>query len=416
MKNLKAYRYRLKPTKDQVAEFNQHFGAVRFVKNWSITLRSRYYKMFGKGVSSRRIQDQLVKKKSLPKWSWLNEVNSQALLSALKDVDTAFTNFFKHGANYPRFKRKYDSHQSFSAPQHVSVLDKQVKLPKIGLVSFVQHRELPEGKIKTCTVSRNATGKYHISILLEREQNDIIPSLITEAESIGGDLGIKSFLTLSDGTVITNPRFLQTSLEKLRKAQRLFSRMKKGSKRRAKQKLAVAKLHEAVANARKDFHHQITHWIAVKNHATTYIGEDLAVSNMIKNPKLSRHIADVGWGMFDVLLTYKLRENGKNYIKIDRFAPSSKECRVCHTKHTELKLGDRVFVCPSCGHTEDRDSHAAKNIKRFGLQQTSEQAGIACGVKCSSRTKLVRTSVRAKGATSVLHRSPEAHARVGNPT
>lgn len=402
MKTLKAYRYRLKPTKDQVTEFNQHFGAVRFVKNWSIALRSRYYRRFGKGVSSRRIQDQLVKKKSLPKWSWLNEVNSQALLSALKDVDTAFTNFFKYGAKYPRFKRKYDSHQSFSAPQHVSVLDKQVKLPKIGLVNFVLHRELPEGKIKTCTISRNATGKYHISILLEREQNDIIPTAITEQESIGGDLGISSFLTLSDGTVIANPRFLQQALVQLRKAQRLLSRMKKGSKRRAKQKLIVARLHEAVANARKDFHHQITHWIAVKNH------------------KLSRHIADVGWGMFDGFLSYKMKENGKNYIKIDRFSPSSKECRVCHTKHTELKLSDRVFVCPSCGHTEDRDTHAAKNIKRFGLQQAdrllsdsndSEQAGIACGVKCSSRTQLARTSVRAKGATSVLHRSPEAHAR-----
>lgn len=411
MKTLKAYHYRLKPNASQVAEFNQHFGSVRFVKNWAIALRSRYYRRFGKGVSSRRIQDQLVKKKSLPKWSWLNEVNSQALLSALKDVDTAFTNFFKYGAKYPRFKRKYDSHQSFSAPQHVSVLDKQVKLPKIGLVNFVQHRELPEGKIKTCTISRNATGKYHISILLEREQNDIIPTAITEQESIGGDLGIKSFLTLSDGTVIANPRFLQQALVQLRKAQRLLSRMKKGSKRRAKQKLVVAKLHEAVANARKDFHHQITHWIAVKNHATTYFGEDLAVINLIKNHKLSRHIADVGWGMFDGFLSYKMKENGKNYIKIDRFLPSSKECRKCHTKHTELKLSDRVFVCPNCGHTEDRDTHAAKNIKRFGLQQTSEQAGIACGVKCSSSAIRVRTRAGAKGATSVLHRSPEAHAR-----
>ena len=138
-----------------------------------------------------------------------------------------------------------------------------VKLPKIGLVNFVQHRELPEGKIKTCTVSRNATGKYFISILLEKEQNDIIPTAITEEESIGGDLGISRFLTLSDGTVIANPRFLQQALAKLRKAQRLLSRMKKGSKRRAKQKLIVARLHESVANARKDFHHQITNQIAV---------------------------------------------------------------------------------------------------------------------------------------------------------
>jgi putative transposase len=416
MKTLKAYKYRLKPNADQLVQINQHFGSVRFVKNWAIALRSRYYKIFGKSISSRRIQDQLVKKKSLPKWAWLNDVNSQSLLSALKDVDTAFTNFFKHGTKYPRFKKKYDSHQSYSAPQHVAVLDNQVKLPKIGLVRFVKHRELPEGKIKTCTISRNATGKFFISILLEKEVNDIIPCVITESETVAGDLGVKSFLTLSDGTVIPNPRFLQTSLEKLRKAQRLLSRMKKGSKRRAKQRIVVARLHEHVANARKDFHHKLTHYFAVKSHATTYVGEDLMVKNMIKNPKLSRHITDVGWGMFDVFMTYKMRENGKNYIKIDTFTPSSKECRMCHTKHTELKLSDRVFVCPACGHTEDRDLHAAINIKRFGLQQISEQVGITCGVKCSSRTKLSRSSVRARDVTTSLHRSPEAHARVGNPT
>jgi putative transposase len=403
MKTLKAYQYRLKPNADQMMQINQHFGCVRFVKNWAIALRSRYYKMFGKGVSSRRIQDQLVKKKSLPKWAWLNEVNSQALLSALKDVDTAFTNFFKHGANYPRFKKKYDSHQSYSAPQHVAVSErqvKQVKLPKIGLVDFVQHRQLPEGKIKTCTISRNATGKYFISILLEREQNDIIPAMVSEDQTLAGDLGISHFLTLSDGNKIDNPRFLQTSLSKLRKAQRKFSRMKKGSKQRAKQKIVVAKLHEHVANARKDFHHQVTNQIAVKNHATTYIGENLAVSNMIKNPKLSRHIADVGWGMFDVFLTYKMKENGKNYIKIDRFAPSSKTCTHCGHLHQDLKCSDRVFTCPSCGQSEDRDFAASINIKRFGLQQVSEQAGIACNVKCPPPAKRARTRAGARGSAS----------------
>jgi putative transposase len=203
MKTLKAYKYRLKPNTEQMMQINQHFGSVRFVKNWAIALRSRYYRIFGKSISSRRIQDKLVKKKSLPKWAWLNDVNSQALLAALKDVDTAFTNFFKHGAKYPRFKKKYDSHQSYSAPQHVAVLDSHVKLPKIGLISFVQHRQLPEGKIKTCTISRNATGKFFISILLEKEVNDIIPCVITESETIAGDLGISHFLTLSDGTVIS---------------------------------------------------------------------------------------------------------------------------------------------------------------------------------------------------------------------
>ncbi len=411
MKSLKAYKYRLKPNAEQKAEINQHFGSVRFVKNWAIALRTRYYKIHGKGVSARRIQDQLVKKKSLPKWAWLNDVNSQALLAALKDVDTAFSNFFKHGAKYPRFKKKYDSHQTYSAPQHVALIGSAVKLPKVGLVKLALHRELPEGRIKTCTISRNATGKYFISILLEREQNEILPATIQEDQTIAGDLGLTRFMTFSDGSVIENPRFLKKSLLHLRQAQRVFSRMKPGSKRRAKQKHVVATLHEHVANARKDFHHHITHDIAVKNHATTYIGEDLMVRNMIRNRKLSRHIADVSWGMFDVLLTYKMKEHGKNYLKIDRFAPSSKQCRLCQHQHTALKLSDRVFVCPNCGHTEDRDLHAANNIKRLGLDQFAERVGTTCNVKCSSPAIRASTRAGAKGQARLPGRSLEAYAR-----
>lgn len=408
MKNLKAYRYRLKPNDAQIALANQHFGCVRFVKNWTIALRSRYYRRFGKGVSSRRIQDQLVKRKRLEKWAWLNEVNSQSLLAALKDVDVAFTNFFKHGAKYPKFKKKYDSHQSFSAPQHVEIVDGKVKLPKLGLVNFIQHRVLPKGKIKTCTVSRNATGKYHISILLETDRAEVAQTTIVEEESIGGDLGLATFLTLSDGKRIENPRFLKEVLPQLKKAQRILSRKQKGSKTRSKQKLAVAKLHEKVANARKDFHHKTTHYLAVKNQATTYFGEDLLVRGMIKNPRLSRHIADVGWGMFDAMMQYKMREVGKNYIKIDRFAPSSKTCIHCGFVHKDLSLSDRVFSCPSCGKEEDRDWAASVNIRRFGLKFVSEQAGIACGVKSSPSAKALRGATEAKEVDISSLGSPEA--------
>lgn len=411
MKKIKAYRYRLKPNAAQVALANQHFGCVRFVKNWAIALRSRYYRRFGKGVSSRRIQDQLVKKKRLNKWGWLNEVNSQSLLAALKDVDTAFTNFFKHGAKYPKFKKKYDSHQSFSAPQHVEIVNEKVKLPKLGLVDFIQHREFPKGKIKTCTVSRNAPGKYHISILLETEEAEVAQTTIVEQESIGGDLGLTTFLTLSDGQRIENPKFLKKALPQLKKAQQILSRKQKGSKSRSKQKLAVAKLHEKVANARKDFHHKTTHYFAVKSQATTYFGEDLLVRGMIKNPKLSRHIADVGWGLFDVLMQYKMKGVGKNYIKIDRFAPSSKTCIHCGFIHKGLSLSDRVFSCPSCGKEEDRDWAASINIKRFGLKLISEQAGIACGVKSSPSAKALRGAAEEKGMDISSFGSPEAPTR-----
>ncbi|MEI7796000.1 MAG: transposase, partial [Methylococcaceae bacterium] len=172
----------------------------------------------------------------------------------------------------------------------------------------------------------------------------------------------------------------------------VFSRLEKGSKNRSKQKMVVAKLHEKVANARYDFIHKSSYNVAVKNHATTVCIEDLQISNMIRNPKLARHIANCGWGMWATALAYKLAEHGKNLIRISPFAPSSKECRKCHNKHTGLVLSDRVFVCPMCNHTEDRDLHASHNIKRFGLQKEFEAAGSVVTVKRS----LVSTRVKAR--------------------
>ena len=181
----------------------------------------------------------------------------------------------------------------------------------------------------------------------------------------------------------------------------IFSRLKKGSKNRSKQKMVVAKLHEKVANARHDFIHKSSYHVAVKNHATTVVIEDLQISNMIRNPKLARHIANCGWGMWANALAYKLAEQGKNLIRISPFAPSSKECRKCHHKHVNLKLSDRVFVCPACHHTEDRDWHASHNIKRFGLQTIFEAAGSVATVKRSPVSKRVKARDAAKGTDTL---------------
>lgn len=231
---------------------------------------------------------------------------------------------------------------------------------------------------------RTATHKYYVSILVQREVNEVIPSVVDAELTIGGDLGIKTFLTLSDGQAIANPKFLRKQLVSLKRHQRIFSRQKKSSTSRAKQKLVVAKLHENVGFARKDFIHQVSHQIAVKNQATTYIAEDLKIKNMVRNGNLARSISDCGWGLFYNALEYKLKDHGKNFLKISTFAPSSKECRICLKKNGHLKLSDRVFVCPTCGHTEERDLHAAKNIKRMGLNDYFESAGIAGTVKRSS--------------------------------
>ena len=410
MIRLKAYKYRLKPRAEQITQFDQHFGHVRFVKNWAITLKGRYYRRFGKGLSSRRLQDQLVKKKKLSKYQWLSDINSQALLAALMDVETAFKKFF-NGAGYPKRKKKYAAWQSFQAPQHVEATKNKIKLPKIGWVDCVMHRDLPEGKIKTCTIKRAPSGKYSISVLIEQQVNEVIPCIIEEDKTIGVDVGIKTFAVCSDGSEIKNPRLLDRQLVSLKQAQRVFSRMKKGSKNRSKQKMAVAKLHEKVANARHDFIHKSSYNVAIKNHATTVCIEDLQISNMIRNPKLARHIVNCGWGMWANALTYKLAEHGKNLIRISPFAPSSKECRKCHNKHAGLKLSDRVFVCPVCNHTEDRDLHASHNIKRFGLQKIFEAAGSVVTVKRSPSSKRVKARGDAKGADILQFGSVEATTR-----
>ena len=272
---------------------------------------------------------------------------------------------------------------------------------KIGWIDCVMHRDLPEGKIKTCTIKRAPSGKYFISILVEQQVNEVIDSAVEADKTIGIDVGIKTFATVSDETIIENPRLLDKQLVSLKQAQRVFSRMKKGSKNRSKQKRLVAKLHEKVANARHDFIHKSSYSVAVKNHATTVVLEDLRISNMIRHPKLARHIANCGWGMWANALAYKLTENGKNLIWISLFAPSSKECRLCHHKHTELKLSDRVFVCPVCHHTEDRDLHASHNIKRFGLQQAFETAGSVVTVKRSPVSKRVKARDAAKGTDTI---------------
>ena len=401
MIRLKAYKYRLKPRAEQITQFDQHFGHVRFVKNWAIALKGRYYRRFGKGLSSRCLQDQLVKKKKLARYQWLSDINSQALLAALMDVESAFKKFFG-GAGYPKFKRKYAAWQSFQAPQHVEATKNKIKLPKIGWVHCVMHRDLPEGKIKTCTIKRAPSGKYSISILVEQQVNEVMPCAVETDKTIGIDVGIKTFATCSDETEIKNPRLLDRQLVSLKQEQQVFSRMKKGSKNRSKQKMVVAKLHEKVANARHDFIHKSSYAVAVKNHATTFVIEDLQIGNMIRNPKLARHIANCGWGMWATALAYKLAENGKNLIRISPFAPSSKECRMCHNKHASLKLSDRVFVCPVCNHTEDRDLHASHNIKRFGLQKEFEAAGSVVTVKRSPSSKRVKARRDAKSSEAIL--------------
>lgn len=372
---LKAYKYRIYPNQKQAIAFEQHFGCVRFVYNWALALQNRYYKIFGKSLSRSKIQSQLVKKKKTGKFAWLNEVNSQSLLNALLNVHTAFTNFFKGRAKFPRFKSKKIPQRSYQCPQHCSVNFEQgiINLPKIKGIKTVFSREFV-GNIKTVTISKTATGKYHASILVDTDSILPTPTTIEPSLTVGIDLGISHLLNLSDGSKFDNPKHLSNASKRLAVQQKIFARKQKQSKNHQKQKLAVARIYQKVRNQRLDLHHKITHKLICESQATSYALEDLGVKNMVKNRKLAKAINDVGLGQFVTLLTYKANWHGKNILKVNRFFASSKICSHCHHKLDSLPLSVRNWACPSCQTHHDCDINAASNIRKQAL---ADVAGLA---------------------------------------
>lgn len=365
---LKAYKYRIYPTKEQEILLAKTFGCVRYVYNRALSIKTSIYETEKSGISVFDLTNQMVDWKDTEEAKWLKEVNSQALQSSLRNLDSAFTKFFREKKGYPKFKNKYDK-QSFTNVQKTRVdFEKSlVFIPKFKKgIKIVCHRKF-NGKIKSSTVSKTPTGKYFISILVEEDINLPILPERDENKCIGIDLGIKDFAILSDDTKIENPKYLKKNLKKLARAQRKLSKKKKGSKNREKQKKKVVRIHEKVANCRKDFLHKTTSSLAKNQSYTSIAIEDLDIKEMIKNKKLSRSISDVGWGYFKQFLAYKCEWYGKNLITIGRFEPSSRLCECGYYNH-DLTLKDRVWTCPECNKTHDRDILAANNIKKFAFR------------------------------------------------
>jgi putative transposase len=319
---MKAYKFRIYPNTDQQALMNKHFGCVRHIFNWALELEDKHYKETQKSLSKSEIQRLLVQSKKEDK-PWFKEVNSQSLLSALLCLETAFTNFFKGRAKFPKFKKKYASTQSFQCPQHVSVdFDLGLLyLPKFKTgIKTKFHRHF-KGEIKTVTIKRKPSGKLYVSILVDEAKAPSPSALIVLEHTLGIDLGLTHFLIDSEGEKVKNPRILKQALNKLAIAQKRLARQVKGSKNRQRQKLVV--------HTRLDFLHKISAKLVYKNHATRFALEDLNIKGMVKNHKLSRVLSDVSWGKFVELLTYKSLWVGKNVLRIGRFEPSSKVCNAC---------------------------------------------------------------------------------------
>ena len=357
----KSFKFRIYPNKEQEILLAKHFGACRFVFNHYLNKRKETYLEDKKSLNYYDNANDLTQLKKDEDYIWLKEINSQSLQSSLRNLDSSYMRFFRKQSKFPRFKSKYDR-QSFKIPQSVLVEKNQLLIPKFkDGIKINLHREI-EGKIQFATISKSTTGKYYVSLTCEVQYQ---PYEKTNSK-VGIDTGIKELAILSDGTTYENIKTLKNNLKKLKFEQRQLSKKVKGSSMRDKQRKKLAILHEKITNVRKDYLHKVSTEI-VKNHDIISV-EDLAVKNIMKNHKLAQAMSDVSLGTFYSMLEYKCGWNDKQFVKIDRFFPSSKTCSKCGWINQDLTLNIREWECFSCGEKHDRDFNASKNILKQGLK------------------------------------------------
>lgn len=397
---LRAYKYRIYPTDEQKVLFAKTFGCCRFVYNWALNLKIEAYKQEKESIGNVELTNRM-KSELKAEHEWLSEVNSQSLQSALRNLDSAYTNFFRKTktVGFPRFKSRRDR-QSFLCPQHCRVDFEKgtITIPKAKDISAVLYRKF-KGMVKTVTISMTPSGKYFASVLVDTTIQELPASAIQGNTTLGIDLGIKSLAVCSDGRTFDNPKNLQRSLNRLKLLQKRLSRKQKGSANRNKARIRVARLQERIANCRKDNLHKITHALTHDSQVRTLCMEDLNVKGMQHNHHLAQAVGDASFGMFLMLLEYKCRWYGVNLIKIDRFVPSSKTCGKCGYVYKGLKLNERNWTCPECGTHHDRDFNAACNIKEFGLKALPTERGKVKPVDCplvDDRPRVLKSNGRKK--------------------
>jgi putative transposase len=355
----RSFKFRLYPNKTQESLLNQTFGAVRYLWNQNVETFNSYNEVTNpKPVYQTSTQIRHTN-------PWMLNVSSAAVQQKEKDFKECLKQHFnksrKKLLGKPKFKTKR-LHNSFRLPfPKFKIYDNKIYLEKIGRVKIVLDRELHLYKLLSVTVSKNSSGQYWASILIETEINHLPKT----GKTVGIDMGLTTFLTRSDNQIIENPRYFRESQSKIKKLQRRLSKKVKGSKRYEKCRLKLAKAHQKIVNQRDYFLHNITTNL-VRELDSIYI-EDLNVVDMIKNHKLAKSIGDASFSKFFSMLSYKAHWYGKTVLKVDRFYPSSKTCSGCRHKKDDLKLSERTYCCDNCGLEIDRDLNAAINIHSMGI-------------------------------------------------
>lgn len=363
----KGVKFRIYPNKQQKNLINQTFGCTRLVYNKALALRIKSYSE-GEKVNYSKTSLMLTELKNTEEFAFLKDVDSISLQQSLRDLDRAYVNFFSKRAKFPRFKSKkanFKSYRTLNQGDNIRIAGRYLKLPKLGYIKVRQ--SMPIGKIHNVTVEKTPSGKYFavLNVDFKPEPN---PNL---GGDIGLDVGIKEYLSDSNGNIYANPKYLEKSLKKLAREQRKLSKKALGSSNYDKQRIKVATLHEKIANQRNDFLHKLSTTLVRENQ--TICVEDLKVKNMVKNHKLALHISSVSWSKFFTMLEYKAYWYGSQLIRIPTIYPSSQLCHVCGFKNVAVKdLTVRNWVCPDCGTKHDRDVNAAINILNKGLQMKAE--------------------------------------------
>lgn len=359
----KAYKYRIFPTDEQKKQLAQTFGCIRLTFNTMLDARTKAWHQDKKHISYHETAKMLTELKKQDDKIFLNEVSSVCLQQTLRNLDTAFRNFFDGRAKYPTFKKAKSAqsaryaNNAFKFENGKIILAKQTEPMEISW-----SRPLPDdAKINSITISRDMAYRYFISFHFETDWQPL-EDLQT---SVGIDVGLKTLAVLSNGEKLENPKFLQKSEKKIKRLQKRLSRKVKGSKNRQKAKLKLAKAHTKVADKRQDYIHKFTTKTIRENQ--TIIVEGLSVVNMLKNHCLAKSIANASWGEMFRQFDYKAEWNGRKFLQLDRFFPSSKLCSNCSHQLLSLPLSVRKWECPNCATIHDRDENASKNIELAGL-------------------------------------------------